>query len=255
MLRRYFTILCLILVGVLSGCQSSSMKEGTWIVGTSANYPPYEFIDEKGNFAGFDIDLAQEISKRMGKKLEIRQFSFDALILNLKKHRIHSIMAGMSITKERLKEVLMVPYHGEYVRNLYVVSLQPLEEVLPLTQYSSIAVETGTFYEDYLLSLPGVRVRSLDSMLEVLMDVRCRKSPVAVLAPTVARTVLKDFPELHVAYIDLPEDRWDLGCGIAVAKDQEALATQLEQIIREIKEENVMADLEKKWFSSEEAKS
>ena len=50
-----------------SADQLSVIKErGKLIVGTSADYPPYESVDPSGKFVGFDMDLVREVGKRMG---------------------------------------------------------------------------------------------------------------------------------------------------------------------------------------------
>ncbi|WP_375793540.1 transporter substrate-binding domain-containing protein [Chlamydia sp. 12-01] len=244
-LRALFCGFCLFLVG----CNSPIEREKIWVVGTNATYPPFEFIDENGQVVGFDMDLAEAISKKLDRQLKVVEFSFDALILNLKKHRIDAILAGMSITKSRQKEISMIPYHGEGVCELTIVSKQPIskEDVLPLSKYTSVAVQTGTFHEDYLLSLPGVCVRSFDSTLEVLMEVGCKKSPVAVLEPSVARVVLKEFPDLYTTTIDLPEDWWVLGCGLGIAKDRPEHVEEVQKALNELQAEGTIRELEKKW--------
>ncbi|AAP05013.1 transporter substrate-binding domain-containing protein [Chlamydia caviae] len=245
-LRTLLCLLCLFSAGCTS---SSNNRDKLWIVGTNATYPPFEFIDENGKVVGFDIDLAEAISKKLDKQLKVTEFSFDALILNLKKHRIDAILAGMSITRSRQKEIAMIPYHGEGVCQLTVISKQPLskEDILPLSKHSSVAVQTGTFHEDYLLSLSGVKVRSFDSTLEVLMEVGSKKSPVAVLEPSVARVVLKEFPDLYTTTIDLPEDWWVLGCGLGIAKDRPEHLEEVQKALDELQAEGVVRELEKKW--------
>ncbi|MBQ8498217.1 transporter substrate-binding domain-containing protein [Chlamydia sp.] len=244
--RAFLAVIC-------SFCLTNCSKEGEtslsekFIVGTNATYPPFEFVDNKGEIVGFDIDLAKEISKKLGKQLDVREFAFDALILNLKQHRIDAIMTGMSITPSRSKEILMIPYYGEEIKHLVLVFQGENEQPLPLTQYSSVAVQTGTYQEDYLRSLPGVHVRSFDSTLEVLMEVMHNKSPVAILEPSIAQVVLKDFPTLSTATIDLPEDQWVLGYGIGVASDRPVLAFEIEGALQEIKKEGILAELEQKW--------
>lgn len=230
------------------GCSSSSEHQATWVVGTNATYPPFEFVDADGQVVGFDMDLAKALSKKLKKRLEVREFAFDTLILNLKKHRIDAILTGMSITQSRQKEIFMIPYYGEQVVELSLVSSQPLDTSVPLDQYASVAVQTGTFQEDYLRSLPGrVAVRSFDSVLEVLLEVKCQKSPVAVFEPSVARIVLKDFPNLYVATFLLPDDLKVFGFGIGIAKDQPEQAKEVQEALKELQDTGVIADLERKW--------
>lgn len=240
------SVLCVIAGLLLPGCHFSSERPSDWIVGTNATYPPFESVDLGGNVVGFDIDVAEALSQKLGKRLQVREFAFDALILNLKNHRIDAVMAGMSITSSRQKEIFMVPYYGEAVTELTLVSNEPLS-VVDLCQYHSVAVQTGTFQEDYLLSLPNLTVRSFDSTLEVLMEVQKGKSAVAVLEPSIAHVILKDFPALYSTSLTLPEDMRVLGYGIGIAKDREDLYDLVSQAVEELRAEGKLAELEAKW--------
>jgi len=79
-------VLCLtLIIGVMAGCGKSQQpserspagngqaegEKEVWIVGTSPDYPPFEFVDEQGNYAGFDMDLIQEVGKRLGVEVKI----------------------------------------------------------------------------------------------------------------------------------------------------------------------------------------
>jgi ABC-type amino acid transport substrate-binding protein len=59
-------------------------SRGKLIVGTSADWPPFEYIDAKGNFAGIDIAIAERIARELGVQLEVKDMKFAALIEALK---------------------------------------------------------------------------------------------------------------------------------------------------------------------------
>ncbi len=83
-------------------------KSGKLIIGTSADYPPYEFHylkDGKDVIGGFDIAIAGEIAKGMGVKLEIKDMQFDGLLAALQAGTIDIVISGMSPTEERRKSV------------------------------------------------------------------------------------------------------------------------------------------------------
>ncbi len=73
-------------------------------MGTNAAFPPFEYIEGK-DFAGFDIWMAQYIAATAGCKLEIVDMAFDSLIPALQSGTIDFIVAGMSVTEERKKNV------------------------------------------------------------------------------------------------------------------------------------------------------
>lgn len=80
-------------------------QEGKLVAGTSADYPPFESIDENGNMVGFDIDLINEIGKRMGVEVEIQDMPFDSLIAGVQEGKIDLSIAAFNYTEERDKTV------------------------------------------------------------------------------------------------------------------------------------------------------
>ena len=52
---------------------------GKIVVGTSADYPPFEYYDKNFKMDGFDIALMQEIGKQLGLKVQFRDMAFDGL--------------------------------------------------------------------------------------------------------------------------------------------------------------------------------
>lgn len=74
-------------------------------MGTEGAYAPYNFIDEDGEIAGFEIELGNDLCRRMNKKCTWVTNEWDTIIPNLTAGNYDSIMAGMSITEERQKTI------------------------------------------------------------------------------------------------------------------------------------------------------
>lgn len=53
------------------------------VVGLNSGFPPYEVLNAQGQFEGFDIDVANQLATKMGKKLVIKDMAFDALVMAL----------------------------------------------------------------------------------------------------------------------------------------------------------------------------
>ena len=88
-------------------------SQETLIIGLQSGYPPFEFMDTTGKIVGFDVEIAEIIAEKLQKTLVIKDMEFEGEILSLKQGKIDLIISGMNITPSRLKEILMVPYHGE----------------------------------------------------------------------------------------------------------------------------------------------
>lgn len=96
-------------MSVLTGCGTQSKEAAAktdkpLIVGTEPSFPPFEMA-ENDTYTGFDIDLANAIGEKLGRKVEIKAMGFDALIPALKSGQIDMIASAMSATEERKKQV------------------------------------------------------------------------------------------------------------------------------------------------------
>ena len=82
----------------------------------------------KEKLVGFDVDVAELIAEKLGKTLVIKDMEFEGEILSLKQGKIDLILSGMDITPSRLKEILMVPYHGEATISLSLIFWNEIPE-------------------------------------------------------------------------------------------------------------------------------
>ena len=109
-MKKFLTVA---LAGVLAasmlftGCskKEESKVPDKLIVGTNAEFPPFEYMNDKKQPDGFDIAMIKEIGKRMDKKVEIQNMEFKSLIGAMESNSINTIIAGMTKTKERQKSV------------------------------------------------------------------------------------------------------------------------------------------------------
>ena len=87
------------------------LQRGELKVGFESGYMPFEMTDKKGEFVGFDIDMAKEMAKAMGVKFVPVNTAWDGIIPALTTKKFDIIMSGMTITQERnLKINFADPY-------------------------------------------------------------------------------------------------------------------------------------------------
>jgi polar amino acid transport system substrate-binding protein len=87
------------------------LRRGELRVGFESGYMPFEMTDKKGDFVGFDIDMAKEMAKAMGVKFVPVNTAWDGIIPALTTKKFDIIMSGMTITQERnLKINFADPY-------------------------------------------------------------------------------------------------------------------------------------------------
>lgn len=95
-------------------------KAGKLVVGTATGYAPFEMVNMKDEFVGYDIDTAKAIGKALDVKVEFKEYSFDGLIAALQVGEIDMIISGMTITGPR---ALSVSFPNPYYQTKQVVLL------------------------------------------------------------------------------------------------------------------------------------
>jgi ABC-type amino acid transport substrate-binding protein len=241
----------LIALTCVSACTNKSNNTNELVLGTHAAYPPYESVDANGEIVGFDIDVAKAVAQKLNKKLVVKDMSFDALVLALKQKKFDIIMAGISITPSREKEIAFVPYQGEALTSLSLLFwnnvLQNSTDLKKMGD-KTIAVQTGTFMENYLNKFSNITPKALDGTVELITDLKHGKSAAALVEPHIATSVMLQHPQLKRVEIALPKDDWVLGNGIGVHKEDAALISDVQKAIELLKQEGVIQKLETKWF-------
>ena len=90
-------------VAAVTACDSKD--DNTLVMATNAAFPPYEFVDGDNGFAGIDVEIAQEIAKKLGMELEIADVEFGSIIGGVQSGKYDFGMAGMTVTEDRKKSV------------------------------------------------------------------------------------------------------------------------------------------------------
>lgn len=242
-------------VAVMTSCSSSPEQKNTIVLGTHPDYPPYEFIDEKGQVAGFDVDIAEKIAAMMGKKLVVKQMGFDALILALKSKKIDFLMSGMSITQERMKEIAMVPYNGEKITQMPLIFWNKVPsgvESIADLKSQVVAAQTGTVQEEVLHHYGDVHHKSLDGIMDLVMDLKYSKSVAALVDPGVGDELKHKYAEIVSISLPLTPDEQVLGDGIGISKENPGLIADVENCVKALRESGELEKLHQKWFHAGE---
>ncbi|NLB82087.1 MAG: basic amino acid ABC transporter substrate-binding protein [Clostridiaceae bacterium] len=104
------SLIAVTFIGCSNDTSSPSTKvdappAATLVMGTNAEFPPFEFVGDNGQPDGFDVALVKEIAKRMDAEIKIENMEFKSLIGSLGNGKIDLVAAGMTVTEERKKEV------------------------------------------------------------------------------------------------------------------------------------------------------
>ena len=143
------------------------VKEGFFVVGTCADYPPFEF-KSGDKIVGVDVDVAQKISDNLGLKLEVEDMSFDALLLSLATGKLDAVLAGMCSTEERAKSV---DFSDPYFRANQVIMVGKNSEINSSNDLNGkkIGAQIGTTGCQYCIDTYG-NISTYNSNIDAVLD-------------------------------------------------------------------------------------
>lgn len=118
-------------------------------IGTDPTYPPFEMKNAQGELTGFDVDLANEICRRIHTQCSWVESDFDALIPSLKAKKIDVIISSLSITEKRQQEIAFT--QKLYAANSRLVAAKgsPVRPDLAALKGKNIGLLQGTTQETY----------------------------------------------------------------------------------------------------------
>ncbi|WP_036222553.1 basic amino acid ABC transporter substrate-binding protein [Mesoaciditoga lauensis] len=220
----------------------------TYIVGTSADFPPFEYV-QNGKYVGFDMELINAIANVEGFKVQIRDMSFDSLIPALKAGVIDIAIAGMTITNERQKIVdFSDPYW--YANQDVIVKKDSNFNVTVLCGNHTIGVQTGTtgdlWVSDNLVKagyLNKNNVKRYQSFIYSLQALLNGSVDANVLDSPVAERFAEMKPVKIVATLVTGESY-----GIAVRKGNSELLAKINDGLKKVKSSGEMTKLIDKYF-------
>ncbi len=230
----------------------SAAGQETWVIGTSADYPPFESVDEDGEFVGFDMDLIREIGARLDREVEIQDMDFGALIAALERGRIDAVIASMSPTPERRERVDFTDAYYQSRQGILVhpdtdVEINSLEDFM---QYE-FAVQTGTTMDDWATNrveeglIEDGQIRRYGDVTVAAMDLRNRRVEAFMLDLAVAYSLAADLG-LDVAVEVQIEEAGNPGILLPKGSDEEL--EKINAVLAELREEGFIDELIDTWL-------
>jgi polar amino acid transport system substrate-binding protein len=220
-------------------------KKGTLVVGTKADYRPFGFLDPSGKIVGFEPDLAADIAKRLGVKLELVPVVAANRIQFLQQGKIDLMIATMSDTPERRKIVDIVD--PDYYASGTNVMAKKSSKVTSWEglKGKKVCLIQGAFYNKELQEKYGVEGVAFPGTAEALSALRNGNCVAFAYDDTaiVGELQKPDNKDYEMPLNSILVQPW----GIAVKQGEKAFADFVSKAIVDWHKTNFIAQEEKKW--------
>lgn len=242
-----------LVIGV-AGCGGSEKSEKdsskgvkTFKVAVSPDFSPFEFM-ENDKMTGFDVELVEALAKQMNRKIELQNMAWDGLIPAVSAGNADAAISGISITPERAKSVL---FSDPYYRSGLITVVQENNETIQSfddLKGKRIAVQIGTTGALKAHSIPGATVRDFNMSPDTILELQNGGVDAVVNDLPVILFYLKDKTTSGLKLVGDVEEAEDYG--IVVAKENQALAKEINEALKALKANGEYEKIYIKWFGT-----
>lgn len=221
-----------------SGSQSQTMerikKNGKLVLGTSADYPPYEFhksVDGKDEIVGFDVEVAKQIAKDMGVKLEIKDMKFDGLLAALDQGNVDIVAAGMTPTEERKKNVDFSKVYYRAVQTV-IVKASDKDKVKSIDDLKGkrVGVQKGAIQEEIAKKqMPNSEAVALGKISDLVLALKNNRVDAVIVELPVATSNVNANKDLVISNIKLQTE--EAGSAVAVKKGSADVVSAIDKTL------------------------
>jgi len=247
-------VFALVLALVLALCASAALAD-TFRMGIDAEYPPFSYLDDNGQYAGFDVEMCTAVCEMNGWELEIVPVNWDQKLRSLDAGEHDCIWSGMTITKAMRDEgyVLSIPYYD----SVQVVMTTADSGITTLADLAgkAVAVQLGTSGEFMLEdesedgqkaladTFAGGAAQLMENFTVCATELAAGGVDAVVIDKPNADTQMTKFPNFVLLAEELGHEQY----GICFRKGDDALCAQVEESIKKLVEDGTYKALAEKY--------
>ena len=221
-------------------------KSGKLTIGLDDSYPPMEFRDSKNDLIGFDVDLGNEIGKKLGVKTEYTTTDFNGILLALTSSKFNIILSGMSITDKRKESI---DFSDTYVMGGQVVaikkgdtSIKSLEDL----KGKVVACQLGSTGDTAATAMIGLKeVKRYDKITEAFQELSVERVDAVIMDAQVGGYYVAKKPGEYDVLKDVISEE---PMGIGFKKEDKELRAAVQKALDELKADGTLSKLSQKWF-------
>lgn len=213
-------------------------------VGTSADYPPYEFLqvdaDGTETIVGADIEMAKIIADKLGMELKLDNMSFDGLLMSLAEGKFDMVVAGLTKAEER--KVLFSDSYNSREQTI-IINTKDADSFTKLEDLKGkkVAGQSGTVQQTLAEQYAGDSASAIQQFPDMIMMLKAGKIDAMIADDDVAQVYIQANDDLMAAPIKIDYENADVA--IAFQEGNQELCDKVNAIIAEMKADGTIDKL------------
>lgn len=257
MKKGFLFLMVLIFMNVAVACDFNKKSDGRNVlekiiekgeinVGIEGAYPPFNFYNNSNQLEGFDVDITNEIAKRMGVKVNFVATPWDSIIGGLLSNKYEIIISSMAITEERKQKVDFTEPYYRTGAQLFAPSNTDIKDANTDLVGKKIGVVTGTTFTKEVERLGGEPVLYKSDLLS-FQDLSNGRIDGAITDKAVGGNIIV---ENDYDISPLGEILYDEVAGITVNKGEKDLVKEIDRHIKDMVKDGTYKKISEKWFGT-----
>lgn len=243
-------------VAIFAIATSACAKDWSTVrFGVDASYPPFESKSTDGKLVGFDIDLGNEICKRLNAKCVWIEGDFDGMIPALKARKFDGVLSALSMTPQRLEQIAFSAKLFQTPTRLIAKKGSGITPTVDSLQGKTVGVEQGSIQETYAKTYwapKGIKVAPYQNQDLVYGDLMSGRLDASLQDAVQADIGFLKTPrgagfQFAGAEINDPKTLGS-GAGIGLRKEDVELKTKIDKAIADMIKDGSYQKIEKKYF-------
>lgn len=224
----------------------NTINEGELRVGSDIPYPPFEF-GRAPDYEGFDVDIVNEIAKRLDLEVKFVKTPFDPIFRNLAQGRFDMVASSTTITPERERTVDFSDPYFPANQSLMVKRGSDIKTDDDLAG-KRVAAQLGTTGADYAKKkVDAETVRTYDLIDDAFKALQADQVDAVIADFPVTKYAERSKKDLVVVQTIETGEEYGLG----FAKESTTLRERVNQTLRDMKDDDTYTKIYKKWFEED----
>ena len=225
----------------------TTVNAGKLTMSTNAAFPPYEMTTDNGDFEGIDIEVAGAIAKKLGLELQVDDMDFDAALLAAQNGKSDMVMAGVTVTDERLKVMDFSDTYAEGIQSIIVPNDSEIASPDDLAG-KKIGTQRGTTGYLYCSDDFGEdAVVAYDNGLTAVQALNNGQVDAVVIDNEPAKAYVESNPGLKILDTSYAEEDYAIGMN----KSNTALLEAVNAALEELKADGTLQAIVDKYIKAE----
>jgi polar amino acid transport system substrate-binding protein len=245
---KLFKFATAVAVLAFSASFSAPAAAADWTVGANIGNVPWEFQDATGKFVGFEIDLVNEVAKRVGKTVEIENIPFNGLFPAVQSGRIQIAVSSITITAKRLESLAFAQPYYDSDQSLSVLKASKINGLADLAG-AAVGVDTASTGDIWATENTAkykiAKISRYEGLAPAMLDLAAGRIDGYISDIPAVEYYIKDKPAYRVAARIPTGERYSFMFAKTFAD-----TAKVNDVLTALKKEGFIAKTHQKWFGT-----